>query len=41
MITDEIFIDARYAYGLTNVFDKESIVKAKNNSMQFGVGIKF
>jgi len=40
-ITPEFFIDYRYSYGLTNIFDKELNVEAKNNNMQFGLGIKF
>jgi len=40
-ITTEFFVDFRYTYGLTNIFDKEFGVEAINTSMQFGGGIKF
>ena len=41
MITDELFIDARYSYGITNILDKDlTSVEAKNSNIQFGFGIK-
>ncbi|RSK38533.1 porin family protein [Mangrovimonas spongiae] len=40
MITDEIFIDARYHYGLTNIIDDENDIEAKNTNIQLGIGIK-
>ena len=41
MITDELFIDARYSYGITNILDKDlTDVEAKNTNIQFGFGIK-
>lgn len=42
MITDEIFVDARYYYGFTNVLDDDnpSGYEATNTNIQFGVGIK-
>jgi len=40
MITEEIFIDARYSYGLSNIFDDDVIIEAINTNIQFGVGIK-
>ena len=41
MITDELFIDARYSYGITNILDKDlTTVEAKNSNIQFGFGIK-
>lgn len=41
MITDEIFIDARYHYGVTNILDDNpSGLEAKNTNIQLGVGIK-
>lgn len=41
MITDEIFIDARYHYGFTNVLNDNSAgLEAKNTNIQIGVGIK-
>jgi opacity protein-like surface antigen len=42
MISDEFFIDFRYSYGLTNVFDDNAIgLEAKNTNMQIGLGVKF
>ena len=41
MITDEFFLDFRYSYGLTNVFDDETNLEAKNTNMQIGFGVKF
>jgi len=42
MITEELFIDARYALGLTNVLDEDITgdIEAKNNTIQIGFGIK-
>lgn len=41
MITDELFIDARVHYGLTNILDKDlTDVEAQNTTFQFGFGIK-
>jgi len=41
MITDEIFIDARYHYGLTNILNENPIgLEATNTNIQIGVGIK-
>lgn len=42
MISDEIFIDARYHYGFTNVLDDDnpSGYEAKNSNIQLGIGIK-
>lgn len=39
-ITNDIFIDARYSYGFTNVIDDESDFEAKNSNIQIGVGVK-
>ncbi|MCX7547994.1 porin family protein [Xanthomarina sp. F1114] len=39
-ITNDIFIDARYHYGFTNVMDKDSSFEAKNSNIQIGVGVK-
>lgn len=39
-ITNDIFIDARYHYGLTNIIDDESSFEAKNSNLQIGVGVK-
>jgi opacity protein-like surface antigen len=41
MITDELFIDARFSYGITNILDEEiNGLEAKNNNIQIGFGIK-
>lgn len=41
MITDELFVDARYSIGLSNILDTDlTDVEAKNHVMQFGFGIK-
>ncbi|WP_458626925.1 porin family protein [Winogradskyella sp. PC D3.3] len=41
MITDELFLDIRYYYGITNILDKDlTNNEAKNHVMQFGFGIK-
>ena len=40
MITDNIFVDARYTLGLVNVFDDNTGLDATNENAQFGVGIK-
>ncbi|APY07023.1 hypothetical protein BWZ20_01330 [Winogradskyella sp. J14-2] len=42
MITDELFVDARFSYGLTNILDEDNLpnLEAKNHVMQFGFGIK-
>ncbi|WP_370392577.1 porin family protein [uncultured Winogradskyella sp.] len=41
MITDELFVDARYSYGFTNILDEDITTgEAKNHVMQFGFGIK-
>ncbi|WP_179344785.1 porin family protein [Winogradskyella ursingii] len=41
MITDELFVDARYSYGLSNILDDDfGDREAKNHVMQFGFGIK-
>ena len=40
MVTDEIFVDARYSLGLTNVFDDNTKLDATNENAQFGIGIK-
>jgi hypothetical protein len=36
MVTDEIGIDFRYLYGISNVFDDELDLEAKQGVMQFG-----
>ncbi|MBU2927209.1 porin family protein [Winogradskyella psychrotolerans] len=41
MITDELFLDARYYYGITNILDEDlTDIEAKNHVIQFGFGIK-
>ncbi|WP_104735910.1 porin family protein [Hanstruepera ponticola] len=41
MVTDEIFIDARYHYGITNILDDNPAgLEAKNTNIQIGIGIK-
>lgn len=41
MITDELFIDARVHYGLSNILDKDvNAFEAQNTTLQFGFGIK-
>lgn len=41
MITSELFVDARFSYGLTNILDDDmTTFEAKNHVMQFGFGIK-
>jgi len=40
MITETIFIDARYIYGFTNKLDKELDIKARNTNIQIGIGVK-
>ena len=33
MITDELFIDARFSYGITNILDEDlNGIEAKNNN---------
>ncbi|WP_452222818.1 porin family protein [Lacinutrix chionoecetis] len=41
MISDEFFLDFRYSYGFTNIFDDETTLEAKNTNMQIGFGVKF
>ena len=40
-LTHMIFVDVRYTYGFSNVFDDNSVVSAKNTNIQIGVGYKF
>lgn len=41
MITDELFIDARVHYGLSNILDEDfTDTEAQNTTFQFGIGIK-
>ena len=36
-----IFVDARYTYGFSNVFDDHLAISAKNSNIQIGIGYKF
>tara|TARA_R110000868_G_scaffold299242_1_gene559459 strand:- start:3948 stop:4475 length:528 start_codon:yes stop_codon:yes gene_type:complete len=40
-INHMLFADARYTYGISNIFDKDLGIKANNSTIQFGVGYKF
>jgi opacity protein-like surface antigen len=41
MVTDELFVDTRLSYGMSNVLDQDlTDIKAKNHVIQFGFGIK-
>lgn len=40
MISDEFFFDVRYSHGLTNIFDDNVGVKAINENIQIGFGLK-
>lgn len=42
MITDELFVDARVHYGLSNILDEDlsGNLEAQNTTFQFGVGLK-
>ena len=41
MINDELFIDARVHYGITNILDEDlTTAEAQNTTIQFGFGIK-
>jgi hypothetical protein len=36
-----IFADVRYTYGISNIFDENLGISAKNSNVQLGVGYKF
>tara|TARA_R110002049_G_scaffold309155_1_gene517691 strand:+ start:7758 stop:8285 length:528 start_codon:yes stop_codon:yes gene_type:complete len=36
-----LFVDARYTYGFSNIFDEDLGVSAKNTNIQIGIGYKF
>ena len=41
MLTDELFIDSRVHYGLSNILDEDTKnLEAKNMAFQFGIGLK-
>ncbi|WP_159024137.1 porin family protein [Formosa sp. L2A11] len=37
---DDFYVDVRYSYGITNVYDDDQILEAKNSNIQVGLGIK-
>ena len=40
-LTHTLFLDARYTYGFTNVFEDYVPFEGKNSTIQFGFGYKF
>ncbi|MDP5158667.1 MAG: PorT family protein [Flaviramulus sp.] len=40
-INHAIFVDARYTYGIRNIFDDKLLATATNTNIQLGVGYKF
>lgn len=40
MISDIVFLDARYTYGLTNIMASSSSFEARNTNIQIGIGMK-
>ena len=40
MLSDIVFLDARYTYGLTNILDNDSNFEARNTNIQIGIGMK-
>lgn len=40
MISDIVFLDARYTVGITNILDNSSNFEARNSNIQFGIGMK-
>ncbi len=36
-----LFADVRYTYGISNIFDNDLGVEAKNSNIQIGIGYKF
>ena len=40
-ISHQLFVDARYTLGLSNVLDDDQPFEAKNSNIQFGFGFKF
>jgi len=40
-LSEEFFLDLRYSYGFTNVFDAVTNIEAKNRNIQIGFGLKF
>lgn len=40
-INEMLFVDLRYTYGISNIFDDHLSVEAKNTNIQLGVGYQF
>ncbi|GAB1855511.1 hypothetical protein MHTCC0001_03450 [Flavobacteriaceae bacterium MHTCC 0001] len=40
-INQMFFVDVRYSYGVTNIFDDALNIEAKNSNIQLGVGYQF
>ncbi|HLT52608.1 MAG TPA: porin family protein [Flavobacteriaceae bacterium] len=40
MVSDVLFLDARFNYGFMNIFDDEIPFEAKNQNIQIGFGLK-
>lgn len=40
-INEMLFVDLRYTYGVSNIFDDDLSVEAKNTNIQIGVGYQF
>ncbi|MBU3823085.1 porin family protein [Flavobacteriaceae bacterium XHP0103] len=40
-INEVLFIDARYTYGLTSIFNESYGIEAKNTNIQIGIGYQF
>lgn len=40
MLSDMVFLDARYTYGITNILDNSSSFEARNTTIQIGIGMK-
>jgi opacity protein-like surface antigen len=40
MLSDIVFLDARYTYGITNILDNSSSFEARNSTIQIGIGMK-
>ncbi|WP_100611665.1 porin family protein [Confluentibacter lentus] len=40
-INEVLFIDARYTYGITNIFHDDLGIEARNTNIQIGVGYQF
>jgi len=40
-INSQLFFDVRYTYGISNIFDNDLDVEAKNTNFQLGIGYQF